>query len=130
MTRETYTKEIGSTKEIKLSQLQIKALFFPLKKKLMPVYSQIERHSKRFLLSKLMSILKFPDNIHQGFRLYGFVPKSVKQGLQIRRIQTIVDNQVWQIKPTEVMPYMTMDIDTAQKILVKMGTSLGFKSGI
>jgi len=59
----------------------------------------------------------FPDTIAQGWSLNGFTKDSVKQGIRIRRIITKADNQVWQIRPSFVMPYMTCDTKTAEKIL-------------
>jgi hypothetical protein len=59
----------------------------------------------------------FPNTIDSGWSLYGFTKDSVKQDIRIRRIVTLVDNEVWQIRPSFVMPYMTCDTFTAEKIL-------------
>ncbi|RKZ49198.1 MAG: hypothetical protein DRR08_31165 [Candidatus Parabeggiatoa sp. nov. 2] len=117
MTRETYTKETGRLKEIK--QIANKSLTLPFEKETYAELLADKLAFKAFLVEQIKAHPElFPDTIHQqGFRLFGFVPESVKQGLRLRRIQTIADNQVWQIKLTEVMPYMTMDTNTAQNIL-------------
>jgi hypothetical protein len=59
----------------------------------------------------------FPDTIRDGWSLYGFTQESVKQGIRMRRIVTKADGEVWQIRPSFVMPYMTCDTDTAEDIL-------------
>ena len=116
MTRETYTKKTGSTKEVSL--LANKSIIRTEEKETYAELLTDKSAFKTFLTEQINAYPElFPDTIHQGFRLFGFVPKSVKQELRLRRIQTIADNQVWQIKPSFVMPYMTMDTDTAQKIL-------------
>ncbi|MCP4401977.1 MAG: hypothetical protein GY801_32345, partial [bacterium] len=48
---------------------------------------------------------------------YGFTKESVKQGRRVRRIVTKADGEVWQIRPSFVMPSMTCDTYTAEKIL-------------
>lgn len=59
----------------------------------------------------------FPANIIQGWSFYGFVPASKKQGLKIKRIQTCSDEEVWQIHPSFMMPYMVCETEKASKIL-------------
>jgi hypothetical protein len=59
----------------------------------------------------------FPETIGEGWSLHGFTTESIKQGLRLRRILTKADGEVWQIRPAFVMPYMTCDTDTAEKIL-------------
>jgi hypothetical protein len=59
----------------------------------------------------------FPDCITEGWSLYGFTQSSVKQEMNFRRIQTKEDKKVWQIRPSFVMPYMTSDTRTAEKII-------------
>ncbi len=59
----------------------------------------------------------FPDSIQAGWSLYGFTKDSVKQGIRTRRILTKADNEVWQIHPSFMMPYMTCDTATAEQIL-------------
>ncbi len=59
----------------------------------------------------------FPDTIKEGWSLHGFTKESVKQGIRVRRIVTKADGEVWQIRPSFVMPYMTCDTETAEKML-------------
>ncbi len=59
----------------------------------------------------------FPEVIGGGWSLHGFTKASVKQGIRIRRIVTKADGAVWQIRPSCVMPYMTCETQTAEKIL-------------
>ena len=59
----------------------------------------------------------FPKTIGDGWSLHGFTKESVKHGIRVRRIITKADQEVWQIRPACVMPYMTCDTATADKIL-------------
>jgi hypothetical protein len=59
----------------------------------------------------------FPETIREGWSLHGMTRESNKQGIRIRRIVTKADGEVWQIRPAFVMPYMTCDTKTAEKIL-------------
>ena len=59
----------------------------------------------------------FPKTIREGWSLYGFTRESVKQSIRVRRIVTKADDEVWYIRPAFVMPYMTCDTATAEKIL-------------
>ena len=59
----------------------------------------------------------FPDTIGEGWSLYGFTKDSVKQDIRVRRLVTKADGEVWQLRPSFVMPYMTCDTKTAEKIL-------------
>jgi hypothetical protein len=59
----------------------------------------------------------FPTTISEGWSLYGFTKESVKQGIRVRRIITKADGELWQLRPSFVMPYMTCDTATAEKIL-------------
>ena len=60
----------------------------------------------------------FPAQIGEGWSLHGFTKTSVKQGIRMRRIIMKADGEVWQIRPSFVMPYMTCDTQTAEKILL------------
>lgn len=59
----------------------------------------------------------FPDTIKEGWSLYGLTRESAKQGICLRRIVTTADQEVWQIRPAFVMPFMTCDTATAEQIL-------------
>jgi hypothetical protein len=57
----------------------------------------------------------FPATIGEGWSLHGFTKDSVKQGIRVRRLVTKADGEVWQIRPSFVMPYRTCDTKTAEK---------------
>ena len=59
----------------------------------------------------------FPDTIRDGWSLYGFPQPSIKQGLRVRRLLTKADGQVWQLRPSFMMPYMTCKTALAEHIL-------------
>lgn len=59
----------------------------------------------------------FPDTIRDGWSFYGFTQKPLKQGIRMRRRVTTADEEVWQLRPSFVMSYMTCDTDTAENIL-------------
>ncbi len=59
----------------------------------------------------------FPETIGDGWSLHRFTKESVKQGIRVRRIITKADREVWHIRPAFVMPDMTCDTATADKIL-------------
>lgn len=59
----------------------------------------------------------FPETIGEGCSLHDFTKESVKQGIRVRRIITKADQEVWQIRPAFVMPYMTCYTATADNIL-------------
>ncbi len=60
----------------------------------------------------------FPLAISEGWSLYGFTrPSAWYRGLRCRRVLTRADGEVWLIRPAFVMPYMTCDTATAEKIL-------------
>ena len=49
----------------------------------------------------------FPEEMADGYVLYGFTQESIKQGLRCRRIQLKTeDKPVFTIAPSFVMPYM------------------------
>jgi hypothetical protein len=61
----------------------------------------------------------FPEEIKNGYRLFGLIPKSKKQSLAVRRIQIKgMKNGIFQIYPSFVMPYMTELTGVAWKILL------------
>ncbi len=60
----------------------------------------------------------FPPIMSEGWSFRGFTRPSKKQGgLRLRRILTTANQEVWQIRPSFVMPYMTCETATAEKIL-------------
>jgi len=61
----------------------------------------------------------FPEEIKNGYRLFGTIPKSKKQSLVVRRIEIKgMEQGIFQIYPSFVMPYMTELTETAWKILL------------
>jgi len=60
----------------------------------------------------------FPPSMKDGWSFHGVTKPSEKQdGLQLRRILTKADQDVWQIHPAFMMPSMTCDTNTAEKIV-------------
>jgi hypothetical protein len=59
----------------------------------------------------------FPAAMSKGWILYGMTRTSAKQSLKLRRIQTTEDQEVYQIRPAFVMPYMTCETQTAERIV-------------
>ncbi len=59
----------------------------------------------------------FPETIRDGWSLNGLTRESAKQGLRMRRIVPNANTEVWRIQPAFVMPSMTSDTTTADKIL-------------
>lgn len=57
----------------------------------------------------------FPSNIKEGFKFCGFV-ESKKQGLKQRRLK-LTDDEVYQIRPSFVMPYMISKTAEIEKAL-------------
>jgi len=49
--------------------------------------------------------------------VYGCTQDSVKQDIRMRRIVMKADGDVWQIRPACVMPYMTCEPKTTEKML-------------
>lgn len=57
----------------------------------------------------------FPEEIHQGFNFCGYV-ESKKQEIKMRRIK-LRNNEVYQIRPSFLMPYMIAKTDEIEKAL-------------
>lgn len=74
---------------------------------------------KAFLMEQMQRHPElFPPTMREGWSFRGFTRPSKKQdGLRLRRILTTTDQKVWQIRPSFVMPYMTCETETAEKIL-------------
>ena len=116
MSRETFSKDkiVG----LDVTLVENKTIVLPFTQE---NYSDIleDRHAYQSFLQEQMAAHPelFPEKISAGWSFYGFTSPSQKQGLQMRRIQTHADKQVWQIRPSFVMPYMTCDTQTADDIL-------------
>jgi hypothetical protein len=60
----------------------------------------------------------FPEEIQSGYQLHGKISASIKQNIEVRRINiTSMERGIFQIYPAFVMPYMTERTDEAWKIL-------------
>ena len=60
----------------------------------------------------------FPDELGQGYALYGFTDKSRKQQLRCRRIRLRVTGTVLTVAPAFVMPYMSATVAEVEKALL------------
>lgn len=60
----------------------------------------------------------FPDELGQGYALYGFTDKSRKQQLRCRRIRLSVTGTVLSVAPAFVMPYMSATVAEVEKALL------------
>ena len=58
----------------------------------------------------------FPSGMEKGYSLYGLI-KSSKLGLRIRRIQLKATKQIYQVRPSFVMPYMIGKTEELEKPL-------------
>lgn len=116
MKRETFSHE--KIAGLEATQKTNKTIVLPFDEK---TYSDlIENKSayKAFLKDCIETCPElFPKTIDLGWSLYGFTKDSIKQGIRVRRIVTLMDNEVWQIRPSFVMPYMTCETKTAEKML-------------
>jgi len=59
----------------------------------------------------------FPETMSEGWSLFGLTRPSAKQQIQQRRLLMHATRDVWQVRPAFMMPYMTCDTATAEKIL-------------
>ena len=58
----------------------------------------------------------FPTGIEKGYSLYGVI-KSTKLGIKIRRIIVKATKQIYQVRPSFVMPYMIGKTEELEKPL-------------
>jgi hypothetical protein len=68
----------------------------------------------------------FPEEIKQGFNFYGYV-ESKKQETKMRRIK-LRKNEVYQIRPSFLMPYMIAKTDEIEKALYLRGYGVPFEA--
>lgn len=116
MTRTTYAHDPHVTLEV--TSFVNKRIILPFDE---TTYDDLMSHRqayRAFLTDQIQTHPEvFPPTIRDGWTFYGFTAPSTKQGLRLRRIQTTVDGEVWQLHPSFVMPYMTCDTATADDIL-------------
>jgi len=116
MKRETFRKENCAGLEV--TQIPNKTIVLPFDEATYPEFMTDNSAFKNHVQAWIDTHPElFPETIHGGWSLHGFTRESVKQGIRIRRIVTKDDGEVWQIRPAFVMPYMTCDTATAEKIL-------------
>lgn len=116
MKRETFGKQEIAGLEV--TQVANKTIVLPFDEETYPGLLEDKPSYKAFVKAWIEAHPElFPNTIGQGWSLHGFSKDSVKQGIRVRRIVTKADGEVWQIRPSFVMPYMTCDTKTAEKIL-------------
>jgi len=116
MKRDTFRKEEIAGLEV--TQVPNKTIVLPFTEETYIDFVEEKSASKAYITTYMKAYPElFPETIEEGWSFYGFTKESVKQGIRVRRIVTKADGEVWQIRPSFVMPYMTCDTRTAEKIL-------------
>jgi hypothetical protein len=116
MPREIFSKE--KIAGVEVTHVANKTIVLPFDEKIYAGLVEEKSAYKAFVNAWIESHPElFPENISEGWSLHGFTRDSVKQGIRVRRIVTKADGEVWQIRPSLVMPYMMCDTVTAEKIL-------------
>ncbi len=116
MQRETFCKE--QIAGLDVTQVPNKTIVLPFDKDTYPTFLANKPKFKAHVNMWIEAAPElFPETIGEGWSLHGFTRESSKQGIRVRRILTKADQEVWQIRPAFVMPYMTCDTATAEKIL-------------
>lgn len=116
MKRETFRKE--NLAGLEVTQVTNKTIVLPFAEETYARVVEDNSTYKAFVNAWIEAHSElFPANIREGWSLHGFTKDSVKQAIRVRRIVTTADGEVWQIHPSFVMPYMTCDTKTAEKIL-------------
>jgi hypothetical protein len=116
MTRETFQKDLYAGLEV--TQVKNKTIVLPFDEDTYDEFIE-DNAAYKALITRFIEMHPelFPETIQEGWSLHGFTNESIKQGIRLRRILTKADGEVWQIRPSFVMPYMTCDTDTADNIL-------------
>ena len=117
MTRTTYSKD--QTAGVSVTTIPNKTIVLPFDETT-SVSLIVDKAAYRAYLNEQIQAYPelFPPTFSEGWSLHGFTRPSAKyQGLRCRRVLTLVDGSVWQIRPAFVMPYMTCDTATAEKLL-------------
>lgn len=117
MTRETYCPE--NVKGLEVIPITNKTIILPFEEATYDDIFADKPAYKAFLMEHMRRYPElFPPSMKDGWSFHGVTRPSTKQdGLQCRRILTKSDQEVWQIRPSFVMPYMTCDTVTAENIL-------------
>ncbi|MCP4139979.1 MAG: hypothetical protein GY755_06765, partial [Chloroflexi bacterium] len=58
-----------------------------------------------------------PMRIEEGYALFGIQPPSSKLGIRLRRIRISATGEVYTVRPSFVMPYMTGRTEEVEKAL-------------
>jgi len=86
------------------------------------IYDKLLENKKYFKMTLNQYITEypwlFPKEIKSGFSLYGYSPESIKLGIKVRRIVMNSTDEIYQIYPSYVMPYMTEETKFADKFLL------------
>jgi hypothetical protein len=116
MHRTTYAHPTEATVDV--TSIANKRIILPFEETTYPELFRNRRAYKAFLTEQIQAHPElFPPTMTAGWSLYGCTAPSVKHNLSLRRIQTKADQEVWQIHPSFLMPYMTCDTATADEIL-------------
>lgn len=117
MTRETYCPE--HIKGLEMIPVDNKTIVLPFEEATYDTFVTDRAAYKAFIMEQMQRYPElFPPSMKDGWSFYGLTRPSGKQnGFQLRRILTKADREVWQIRPSFMMPYMTCDTVTAESIL-------------
>lgn len=63
----------------------------------------------------------FPRAMAEGYELYGFQSPSAKLGLKLRRLRFKATKDVYTVRPSFVMPYMTGRVEDVEKAMFLRG---------
>lgn len=117
MKRETFNKDtFDSLHVVKKTN---KMIILPFEKATYETIIADKTQFKAYLMEQYAKHPElFPASFGMGWRLNGLLPESTKHPhVRIRRIETICDQETWQIRPSFMMPYNTIETATAAKIL-------------
>ena len=68
----------------------------------------------------------FPEGIEEGFSFHDVIPSS-KQNLRMRRIKLKRNEEVYQLRPSFVMPYMIGRTQEVEPCITVVGASLSMR---
>ena len=117
MKRESYCPE--NIKGLEMIPVANKPLILPFEEATYEELITDKAAYRAFIIEQMQRYPElFPPSMKDGWSFYGLTrPSKEQQGLQLRRILTKPDREVWQIHPSFMMPYMTCDTETADDIL-------------
>ncbi len=117
MSRTTYSKE--HTAGVSVTMMPDKTIVLPFDETMYTDLIVDKAAYTAYLNERIQAHPElFPSAISEGWSLHGFTrPSAWYRNLRCRRVLTRADGEVWLIRPSFVMPYMTCDTATAEKIL-------------